>query len=33
LILVSQRRSHLDYLKKHDLARYRALIAEFGLRK
>jgi small subunit ribosomal protein S15 len=33
LILVSQRRSLLDYVKKKNLTRYRELIAELGLRK
>ena len=33
LILVSQRRSLLDYMKRKDLTRYRELIAELGLRK
>lgn len=33
LKLVGQRRSLLDYLKKKDIAKYRALIAELGLRK
>ena len=33
LILVSQRRSLLDYMKRRDLTRYRELIAELGLRK
>lgn len=33
LILVSRRRSLLDYLKRKDLIRYRELIAELGLRK
>lgn len=33
LILVSQRRRLLDYLKRKDLQRYRDLIRELGLRK
>ena len=33
LILVSQRRRLLDYLKKKNLMRYRELIKELGLRK
>ena len=33
LILVSQRRSLLDYLKRTHLSRYRELVAELGLRK
>lgn len=33
LRMVSQRRKLLDYLKKKDLERYRALIARLGLRK
>jgi small subunit ribosomal protein S15 len=33
LILVSQRRSLLNYLKRERLTRYRELIAELGLRK
>ncbi|MEM7654950.1 MAG: 30S ribosomal protein S15 [Bacteroidota bacterium] len=31
--LVGKRRSMLDYLKKKDINRYRALIAELGIRK
>lgn len=31
--LVGKRKSLLDYLKKKDIARYRAIIAELGLRK
>ncbi len=31
--LVGKRKSLLDYLKKNDIARYRAIIAELGLRK
>ncbi|MBN1945572.1 MAG: 30S ribosomal protein S15 [Bradymonadales bacterium] len=33
LILVSQRRRLLDYLKEKNWDRYRELIAELGLRK
>ncbi len=33
LMLVSQRRRLLDYLKKKDAARYDALIKRLGLRK
>ena len=32
-MLVNQRRSLLDYLKKKDASRYAALIAKLGLRK
>ena len=31
--LVGKRRSLLDYLKKKDILRYRAIIKELGLRK
>lgn len=31
--LVGKRRSLLDYLKRKDISRYRAIIAELGLRK
>lgn len=31
--LVGKRRRLLDYLKNKDIARYRALIAELGLRR
>tara|TARA_B100000780_G_C21094961_1_gene441522 strand:- start:476 stop:745 length:270 start_codon:yes stop_codon:yes gene_type:complete len=31
--LVGKRRSLLDYLKRKDINRYRAIIAELGLRK
>ena len=31
--LVSQRRSMLDYLKRRDEQRYKALIAKLGLRR
>ena len=33
LKLVGQRRSLLNYLKKKDIAKYRALIQELGIRK
>lgn len=33
LKLVGQRRSLLDYLKKKDIAKYRALIQDLGIRK
>ncbi len=33
LRMVNQRRKLLDYLKKKDVERYRALIASLGLRK
>lgn len=33
LKLVSQRRQLLDYLKRADVSRYRALIERLGLRK
>ena len=33
LKLVGQRRSLLNYLKKKDIARYRTLIKELGIRK
>ena len=33
LKLVGQRRKLLNYLKKKDIQRYRALIAKLGLRK
>jgi small subunit ribosomal protein S15 len=33
LKMVSSRRKLLDYLKKKDVERYRALIARLGLRK
>ena len=32
-MMVGKRRGLLDYLKKTDIERYRALIAELGLRK
>ncbi len=31
--MVGNRRSLLDYLKKKDIARYRAIIKELGIRK
>lgn len=31
--LVGKRRSHLDYLKKTDINRYRAIIKELNIRK
>lgn len=31
--LVGKRKRLLDYLKRKDIARYRAIIAELGLRK
>ncbi len=33
LMLVGQRRSHLDYIRRRDPNRYRELIQELGLRK
>jgi len=33
LMMVNNRRSLLDYLKKKDAGRYNALIAKLGLRK
>jgi small subunit ribosomal protein S15 len=33
LMMVNNRRSLLDYLKKKDVGRYAALIAKLGLRK
>ena len=33
LLLVGKRKAVLDYLKKKDINRYRAIIAELGLRK
>lgn len=32
LKLVGQRRRLLNYLKKHDIERYRAIVAKLGLR-
>lgn len=31
--LVGKRRSHLDYLKKKEINRYREIIKELGIRK
>lgn len=33
LMMVSRRRSLLDYLKNKDVARYSAIIAKLGIRK
>jgi len=33
LKLVGQRRGLLDYIRKQDVVKYRALLAELGLRK
>lgn len=33
LMLVGQRRRLLDYVKKNDVERYRAIIAKLGLRR
>ncbi len=33
LRLVGHRRRLLDYLKRHDIGKYRALIQELGIRK
>jgi len=33
VMLVGKRKSLLDYLKKKEIARYRAIIAELGIRK
>jgi small subunit ribosomal protein S15 len=33
LVMVGQRRSLLDYLKRADVARYEALIGRLGLRR
>ena len=33
LMMVSKRRSLLDYLKKYDTERYKTVIAKLGLRK
>ena len=33
LMLVSKRRSLLDYLKKHDTERYKDVIQKLGIRK
>ncbi|MDC1402915.1 30S ribosomal protein S15 [Crocinitomicaceae bacterium] len=32
-LLVGKRRSFLDYLKKKDITRYRAIVKELGLRR
>lgn len=32
-LLVGKRRSLLDYLKKNDIERYRAIVKELGLRR
>ena len=32
-LLVGQRRSFLDYLKKKDIERYRSIVKELGLRR
>ena len=33
LKMVNQHRKLLDYIKRHDAARYKALISELGLRR
>ena len=33
LMMVGQRRRLLNYLRRHDIARYRELVQELGLRK
>jgi small subunit ribosomal protein S15 len=33
LMMVSKRRSLLDYLKKYDTERYKAVIQKLGIRK
>ena len=33
LLMVGQRRSMLEYLKRIDIERYRAIIAKLGIRK
>ena len=33
LLMVGQRRSMMEYLKKVDIERYRSLVAKLGLRK
>jgi small subunit ribosomal protein S15 len=33
LMMVGQRRRLLNYLRRHDLARYRELVQELGLRR
>ena len=32
-LLVGKRRSFLDYLKRNDISRYRAIVKELGLRR
>ena len=32
-LLVGKRRSFLDYLKRNDIERYRAIVKELGLRR
>lgn len=33
LMMVNQRRKLLDYLKKHEVERYRSIISRLGLRR
>ncbi len=33
IALVGKRRNHLDYLKKKDINRYRAIVKKLGLRR
>lgn len=33
LKMVNQRRKLLDYIKRHDVSRYKALISDLGLRR
>ncbi len=33
IALVGKRRNHLDYLKKKDIERYRAIVKKLGLRR
>ncbi len=33
MVLLGKRRSLLDYLKRKDIERYRAIIAELGIRR
>ncbi len=33
ILLVGKRRNHLDYLKKKDITRYRAIVKELELRR
>lgn len=33
LLIVSKRRGHLNYLKKHDPERYKTVIKKLGIRK